>query len=135
VSYPLFLVVASIGVLCFVLLYVVPQFEVALQGFRDKIDPSALVVFQISRFFKDNVSAFATALIALLALLLVVRRLGRGRSLFIRALAKLPFTRRIVTYDLTLTFCRRWPSSLETASIFPSRSSSSAAWSAASRRQ
>lgn len=106
ISYPLFLVVAALGVLFFVLVYLIPKFEVALQGFRDKIDPSALVVFNMSRFLNDNLDMVVIGIAALLGLGLLASRLGRERRLWLMLLAKLPVTRAVLAHELTVTFCR-----------------------------
>lgn len=106
ISYPLFLIVAATAVLCFVLIYLIPRFETALQGFRDKIDPSALVVFKLSAFLIEHLDLFVAGLVAILAGVVLVNRLGRGRPMWLGLLARLPITRTILRYELTLTFCR-----------------------------
>jgi general secretion pathway protein F len=106
ISYPLFLVVAASGVLVFVLAYIIPQFEAAIAGFRSKLDPSALRVFELSRAFRENLDLIGAAVIAVLVVFIVLGRLGRGRSIWITLMARLPVTRAVVSYDLTLTFCR-----------------------------
>lgn len=105
IAYPSFLIVAAFGVLAFVLLYVVPQFEGALQGFRGRLAPSTLFVFDLSRTFRAHVEHIALGLAALLGLALLAKRLGRGAGL-VRLLARLPLTGPILTYELTVTFCR-----------------------------
>lgn len=105
-AYPAFLTVAALGVLAFVLLYIIPQFEGAIAGFRDRISPSALFVFRLSEWFRGNVDLVLVAIGAFLIGLMLVKRLGQRRSVFIEILAVLPLTSRIVTYHLTLTFCR-----------------------------
>lgn len=106
VAYPAFLAVAALGVLAFVLLYIIPQFEGAISGFRDRIDPSALFVFELSESFRASADYLLPVLISLLVAFLVARRMLQGRSMWIEILSRLPFARRIVTYNLTLTFCR-----------------------------
>lgn len=106
ISYPLFLVVAASGVLVFVLAYIIPQFEKAIAGFRDKLDPSALRVFELSRIFRENLDMIGAGAIGLLIVFVVIGRLGRGGSLWITLLARMPVTRTVITYDITLTFCR-----------------------------
>lgn len=106
ISYPLFLIVAALGVLCFVLMYLIPQFETALQGFRDKIDPSALVVFNMSAFLIAHIDAFLTGLALVLGSAVLLKRLGRGRHFWLGVMARLPVTRAILTYELTLAFSR-----------------------------
>ncbi len=54
ISYPAFLIVAALSAMVFIFTYVIPQFETALEGFRDKIDPTALMVFNASRFLRTN---------------------------------------------------------------------------------
>ena len=106
IAYPLFLVVAAVGVLFFVLLFLIPKFEVALQGFRDKIDPSALVVFELSAFLTRNLDAVVLAAALLLGGGVIVTRLGRERGIWLAIFARLPFSGTVLEHDLTVTFCR-----------------------------
>lgn len=106
ISYPLFLVFAASGVLVFVLAYIIPQFEKAIAGFRDKLQPSALRVFELSRIFRENLDLIGGGVIGLLALFILLGRLGRGRGIWINLMSRLPVAKAVVTYDLTLTFCR-----------------------------
>jgi general secretion pathway protein F len=106
ISYPLFLVGAAIAVLFFVLIYLIPKFEVALQGFRERIDPSALVVFNMSAFLNRNLDAVVIGMAALLGAAMVANRLGRERGLWLRLVAALPLSRSVLAHELTVTFCR-----------------------------
>ena len=106
ISYPLFLVGAAIAVLFFVLIYLIPKFEVALQGFRERIEPSALVVFNMSAFLNRNLDAVVIGMAALLGAAMVANRLGRERGLWLRLVAALPLSRSVLAHELTVTFCR-----------------------------
>ena len=106
ISYPAFLVVAAVGVLFFILIYLIPKFEVALQGFRDKIDPSALVVFEMSSFLNRNLDLVVLSLAGLLGGAVLLNRVGRERGLWLALLARLPFSRAVLANELTVTFCR-----------------------------
>lgn len=106
IAYPCFLIVAALGVLCFVLLYVIPQFEGALEGFRGKLAPSTLFVFDLSRGFRENLDLVIAGVAGLMVLALVASRLGRRGSAVVRLLGRLPLTRTIMRYELTVTFCR-----------------------------
>lgn len=106
VAYPGFLAVAALGVLAFVLLYIIPQFEGAIAGFRSKISPSALFVFRLSELFRANVEMVLLAIGVLLCGFVALKRFGQERSLWVEILSALPFTSRVVTYHMTLTFCR-----------------------------
>lgn len=106
VAYPAFLVVAALGVMAFVLTFVIPQFEGALQGFRSKLSPSTTFVFDLSRWFRDNVDVIALSIAGALALVLAANRFTRGGNLFVRALARAPLTRTLLAHEMTVTFCR-----------------------------
>jgi general secretion pathway protein F len=106
IAYPGFLAVAALGVLAFVLLYIIPQFEGAIVGFRSKISPSALFVFRLSELFRQNVDVVLIGIAALLLGFVALKRFGQKRSLWVDILSALPFTSRVVTYHMTLTFCR-----------------------------
>src|SRR5690606_21310168 len=82
------------------------QFEQAIAGFRDRLDPSSLRVFEMSRFFRDNIDLIGGGVAAALFLSVVIGRLGRGRSIWIAMGSHLIGVRTVLTYDLTLTFCR-----------------------------
>lgn len=105
-AYPGFLALAAIGVLIFVLLYIIPQFEGAIAGFRDKISPSALFVFRLSETFRANIDMMIAGVLVLLVGILAIKQLGKKRGLWLELLARMPFTRQAVTYHMTLTFCR-----------------------------
>jgi general secretion pathway protein F len=106
IAYPGFLSVAALGVLAFVLLYIIPQFEGAIAGFRSKISPSALFVFRLSELFRANVDVVLIGIAVILIGFMALKKFGEKRSLWIDILSVLPFTSRVVTYHMTLTFCR-----------------------------
>ena len=106
VSYPSFLVVAALGVMSFVMLFVIPQFEGALQGFRSRLSPSTTFVFDLSRGFRDHLDLIVMGVAGTLLLFLLASRLTKGGSLFVRAFARLPLTRTLLGHELTVTFCR-----------------------------
>lgn len=105
-AYPLFLMVAALGVLTFILLYIIPRFEQAISGFRNRLDPSSLRVFDLAKAFQENLHLIGGGLVGLLALYLVIGRLGRGRSIWIGLGERVPGIRTLIAYDTTLTFCR-----------------------------
>lgn len=106
VAYPAFLVLAALGVMSFVLLFVIPQFEGALQGFRSKLSPSTTFVFDLSRSFRENLDVIVLSAAGALGLVLAISRVTRGGNLFVRAFARLPLTGTLLRHELTVTFCR-----------------------------
>ena len=105
-AYPGFLAVAALGVLGFVLVYIIPQFEGAIAGYRDKISPSALFVFRLSETFRANIDVAVGTVLAMLLAFLLVKQISKRGALWLEILSRLPFARQAVTYHLTLTFCR-----------------------------
>ncbi|MBE7196993.1 MAG: type II secretion system F family protein [Parafilimonas terrae] len=106
ISYPVFLVGAALCVLVFVLVYLIPKFEVALQGFRDRIDPTALVVFNLSGFLNRNLDVLVIGTALGLAGALVASRIGRERGLWLALLARIPGAQGVLRSEFTVTFCR-----------------------------
>lgn len=106
VAYPGFLTVAAFGVLAFVLLYIIPQFEGAIAGFRSKISPSALFVFQLSEWLRGNVDNVLIGIAIALVVFVAIKRFGQKRSMWINILSVLPVSSRVVSYHTTLSFCR-----------------------------
>lgn len=106
VAYPAFLAVAATGVLFFVLIYIIPQFEGAIAPYRNRIAPSTLFVFDLSAYVRTHLDWIgAGGGLVLLAFLGIVRMM-KVRSLWTVLLSAFPLTRSAVGFNLTLTFCR-----------------------------
>lgn len=106
VAYPAFLVLSAGSATTFIFLYIIPQFEVALEGYRDKVDPTALMVFNASAFLRTHLQQIGMGLgLAILAGLLV-SRLGQGRGLWLGVAARMPMIGTVLAYDTTVRFCR-----------------------------
>lgn len=106
IAYPAFLAIAAVGVMSFVLMFVIPQFEGALQGFRSKLSPSTTFVFDLSRWFRDNITLLVLGVAGVLIAILLIGRLGRGGNMFVRMFARAPLTGTMLRHELTVTFCR-----------------------------
>jgi general secretion pathway protein F len=102
-AYPSFLIVAALGVLVFVLLAIIPEFERALAGFQGERDEP--FIFGVSRALRANSDLFAFGGIAVLGAALLASRSRAVRSGFMRLIARLPGTREIVLYEQTTVFC------------------------------
>jgi general secretion pathway protein F len=103
-TYPAFLIVAATGVLVFVLLYVVPEFERAIAGFQPEGFETPFV-FTLSRGLRANSDLFAAAAIALLAALLLAARSRAAKGLLMRLLGQIPGTREVVRHEQAVAFC------------------------------
>ena len=106
VSYPAFLIFSALSAMTFIFLYVIPQFETALEGFRDKIDPTALMVFNMSSFLRQNLQTIGFTIGAVVLGMLLVGKLGAQRGIWISLLARVPFLSTLFLYESTLKFCR-----------------------------
>ena len=106
IAYPAFLIVSALSAMTFIFLYVIPQFETALEGFRDKIDPTALMVFNMSAFLRQNLQTIGISIGAVVLGSLLLGKLGARRGIWTSLFARLPFFRTVFLYEVTLKFCR-----------------------------
>lgn len=104
-TYPAFLTVAALGVLVFVLLYIIPEFERALAGFQNEDQSSAQLVFQLSQMLRGNADLLATTAIIALLVIMLASRSRAMRSGFMALIARTPGLRGIVRTEQTVAFC------------------------------
>lgn len=106
VTYPAFLIFAAASAMTFIFLYVIPQFETAIEGFRDKINPAALFVFDLSATFRQNAQTIFVSIGLVVVGLLLAAQFGQKRGFWIRLLARIPGLHTLFVYDATQQFCR-----------------------------
>ena len=106
ISYPAFLIFAALSAMVFIFTYVIPQFETALEGFRDKIDPTALMVFNASRFLRTHGQGITIGVGGTVLALVVLGKLGASRGIWLQLVAKLPVARTVFRHEVTVKFCR-----------------------------
>jgi general secretion pathway protein F len=106
ITYPAFLIVSAISAMSVIFLYVIPQFETAIEGFRDKIAPEALFVFNLSELLRANIQSIYLGLGLLALVILVVGQLGQKKRIWVRLLARLPGLHTLFLYEATQQFCR-----------------------------
>lgn len=106
VSYPAFLIVSALSAMTFIFTYVIPQFETALEGFRDKIDPTALMVFNASSFLRAHFQTIMISAAAFVVGSLLLTKLGAKRGVWISLMAKLPVLSTVLRHEVTVKFCR-----------------------------
>ena len=106
ISYPAFLVFAALSAMVFIFTYVIPQFETALEGFRDKVDPTALMVFNASRFLRTHGQGIAISVGATALALIAFGKLGASRGLWLQLVVRLPVARTVFRHEVTVQFCR-----------------------------
>jgi general secretion pathway protein F len=104
-TYPSFLVLAACGVFLFVLVGVIPEFERAMSGFQERIDPSARTVFAMSGFVRANLDLILGAAVLVLLGGLLVSRSRSATGALLRLIGHIPGIRTIVQYQQTVFFC------------------------------
>lgn len=104
-TYPSFLVVGAIGVFFFVMMVVIPEFQRALSGFADKLDPSAKTIFAMSTFTRENFDFILIGLAILLGGGLLASRSRAFIGFLMRMLGRMPGTKLIIQYQQTVFFC------------------------------
>ena len=102
-AYPSFLIVAAIGVLIFVLVAIIPEFERALAGFQEESQQP--FIFGLSRSVRANSDLFLGAGILILAVGFFAARTRAVRGFLMRVIARIPGTREIVIYEQSVSFC------------------------------
>lgn len=105
-QYPLFVLVAAIGVMLFFMLFVLPQFSSVLQDFGSRSDSALGMFISISEFMRANGTALMLASAALVAAAWILLRRPGARTGVIGGLARMPGIAGIFGYYRTSLFCR-----------------------------
>lgn len=104
-TYPSFLAVAATGVLIFVLVAIIPEFERAMAGLQTDGQGSTETVFALSRALRQNGNLIAViALLFILAIYLAVRNKS-VKALFMRAIGRIPGLREVIRHEQAVSFC------------------------------
>lgn len=106
IRYPMFLLLVSVGVLLFFLLYVVPQFADVVRDFGTRPDMLIGTVFAIASGLRANGDALLAGAAAALGLALLASRLPRLQRRLVAPLRQLPVVRGVAVLRETTLFCR-----------------------------
>jgi general secretion pathway protein F len=104
--YPIFLLLVSVAVLTFFLIFVVPQFTTVVRGFGTQQDGLVTTVVAISDGLRNNGNMIAGSLAALLGGLLLMTRNRAVRQRLAAMFGRLPILSGIVVLRRTTLFCR-----------------------------
>ena len=105
-QYPLFVLIAAIGVMLFFILFVLPQFSSVLQDFGNKSDSALSFFIRLSDFMRANGTALLVAEAALVAASWLVLRRPDARAAIIDRVASIPGISGIFQFYRTSLFCR-----------------------------
>jgi general secretion pathway protein F len=104
-TYPAFLAFAATGVLIFVLMGIIPEFERALAGLQSQGEGSTEMVFALSRSLRANADLFGLiGVLAMVGVLLIVRSRS-AKALFMRLIGRVPGIRQVVRFEQAVSFC------------------------------
>ena len=106
VRYPVFLLVVSIAVLLFFLVFVVPQFADVVRDFGAHPDPLVTTVMAISDGLRNNGDAILVLCLVLVGTALLAWRVKEVRAKLYAFLSRLPGVRGVVVLRRTTRFCR-----------------------------
>jgi len=104
--YPAFVLCAACAVLAFFLLFVLPQFAAVLRDFNAKLDPIVVAFLGLSDFLRGHTDAVGIVLVVLLLAGWLLLRQARVRAGLMRAAARLPLLRSVLSFHRTALFCR-----------------------------
>jgi general secretion pathway protein F len=105
-QYPMFVLIAAVGVMLFFILFVLPQFSSVLQDFGAKSDSALSVFIRLSDFMRANATALLLAGAALIASIWYLLRQPATRTAMLGAATRLPGVAGIFRFYRTSLFCR-----------------------------
>jgi general secretion pathway protein F len=105
-QYPAFVLVASIGVMLFFILFVLPQFSSVLQDFGSKSDTALGAFIKLSEFLRANATAALLTGATTIALGWWLLRRPGTRAAIVSGLSRLPGIGGIFQYYRSSLFCR-----------------------------
>jgi general secretion pathway protein F len=106
VRYPIFLLIVSLAVLVFFLLFVVPQFADVVRDFGARPDTLVASVIAISESLRANGDVIVVIGLVLIGIALLTWRLQRVRAPLVALFSQLPGIRGIIVLRRTTNFCR-----------------------------
>jgi general secretion pathway protein F len=105
-QYPVFVLIAAVGVMLFFILCVLPQFSAVLQDFEGKSDSALNVFLRLSDFMRSNATALLLATACLIGAIRFAWRRPAARATALGAAARLPGIAGIFQFYRTSLFCR-----------------------------
>jgi len=105
-QYPVFVLIASVLVMLFFILFVLPQFSSVLQDFGGKSDTALSFFIRLSNFLRANATAALLTAAATIAGLWWLFRQPATRSAVVSFAAKTPGIANIFHFYRTSLFCR-----------------------------
>lgn len=113
-TYPAIITVFSLGVISFILLYVIPQFTKVYDQAGIKINGFTLAIIHTSNFLKNNISILLLAIIAIVGtLVLAYKKIKAFRKNIQILLMHIPVIKNVITYNEMTIFAKTFSSLLK----------------------
>lgn len=113
-SYPSIIMVFSIAVVVFILIYVIPKFEGVYASAGAEINPFTLFVINSSDFLSANISYLLLLTLTIVIILMVLyKKIKAFRYMFQKVLMKLPLISKIIIYKEMSIFAKTFSSLLK----------------------
>lgn len=105
ITYPSFVILLTIGVLYFMLTYVVPMFAKVFKQFGGELPGITKFVIKLSGYFPLFITVFVIVILSLLVVHFLLKDRDRYKELVSGVLMRLPFIGGLVKNIYTLRFC------------------------------
>ncbi len=100
VTYPTIILIFAIGVITFMMIYVIPQFEEVYNGLGANITGITLVLLNVSRFLKSNIGIMLSSIVILVFVIrLLYKRVKAFRTILQYFAMHIPVIGKLIIYN------------------------------------
>lgn len=100
VTYPTIILIFAIGVITFMMIYVIPQFEEVYNGLGANITGITLVLLNVSRFLKSNIGIMISSIVILVFVIrLLYKRVKAFRTILQYLAMHIPVIGKLIIYN------------------------------------
>lgn len=100
VTYPTIILIFAIGVITFMMIYVIPQFEEVYNGLGANITGITLVLLNVSRFLKSNIGIILSSIVILVFVIrLLYKRVKAFRTILQYFAMHIPVIGKLIIYN------------------------------------
>ena len=100
VTYPTIILIFAIGVITFMMIYVIPQFEEVYDGLGANITGITLVLLNVSRFLKSNIGIMLSSIVILIFVIrLLYKRVKAFRTILQYLAMHIPVIGKLIIYN------------------------------------
>ncbi len=105
-TYPVLVLIISLGVVVFMLNFIVPMFAEVFKRFGNELPPLTRRILNISDFVKDHISLLIFILLTLIVLIFIFRSNASFKKYYSFFILRVPYVNRIVKKIYMSRFCQ-----------------------------